>query len=475
MNIHPSRKEFDLPRSDSSIGLEQAVLHAVLTVPDRLKDFAENVIPADFSHPIHIRIAEHLIALHEAGREPSITSLLALFGDDEIEPGLPANRYVGNLFIGADNRQFLAPWRDTLETWQDAIRRRRLFDIGSRLQLASSTSIDAFELAHIGVDALDEIIAAQRTGKLREYDAGGAAEIALAHLDGDTPAYPTTGLIDLDGMIGGWPRGQLSIIAGRPGMGKSAVATSTFLRAARKGHGVAFFSLEMVGEQLGARLLTDLAFQHKSPIHYEDLLHRRLDDRQRKLIRDQAAALKALPVHIVEQRGLTISEIAAKSRKIAADFDRHGRQLEVIYVDHMLLVRASQRYAGNRVREVAEISDGLATIAKDLNVAVVALCQLNRGVEGRENKRPSLSDLRDSGAIEEDASVVIFAYRPAYYLEREKFDDATLEEARLQRHEHLKHVIEFGVAKNRNGRIGIVEAFVDIGANAIRNAGFNRI
>jgi replicative DNA helicase len=472
MNIQPMRRDFAIPAPDrSAVDLEQAVLHAVMVAPERLADFAQIATPEDFSHPAHARIAEHLLALHEAEREPSITALLALFGDEEFEPGLSAKDYIGKLFVGGTNL-LAAPWRDTVETWKDALLRRRLFAIGGRLQLAATTSIDPFDLAHGGVDDLDDVIAAQRAGRLREYDAGGAADMAIAHLEGDAPAYPTTGLADLDHMIGGWPRGQLSIIAGRPGMGKSAIATSTFLKAARKGHAGAFFSLEMVGEQLGARLLTDIAYQHQSPIQYEDMLHRRLTDRDKSRIQDAARVLRDLPVRIIEQRGLTMAEIAARSRKLASEFDRHGHPLEVIYVDHMLLVKASQRYAGNRVREVAEISDGLATLAKELNVAVVALCQLNRGVEGRESKRPSLSDLRDSGAIEEDASVVIFAFRPAYYLERERFDDATMEEGRQERLRHTKHVLEFGIAKNRNGRIGVIKAFVDIGANAIRNAGF---
>lgn len=474
MNIQPLRKQFEISEPSGSIDLEQAVLHAVLTQPERLQDFCRVTAPGDFSHPVHARIADHLASLHASGRQPSITALLALFGDDEVEPGLPAKRYVGQLFVGGESKVFLAPWRDTLETWQDHLRRQKLFSIGSRLQLAATTSLDVFDLAHAGVDELDDVIASQRTGKLREYDAGGAARIALAHLDGDTPGYPTTGLIDLDRMIGGWPRGQLSIIAGRPGMGKSAIATSTFLKAARKGHAGVFFSLEMVGEQLGARLLTDLAYQHRDPIHYEDMLHRRLEPRHVERLRKASEELDGLPVKIIEQRGLTMAEIAAMSRKAATEFDRKGQPLEVIFVDHMLLVKASQRYAGNRVREVAEISDGLATLAKDLNVAVVALCQLNRAVEGRESKRPSLSDLRDSGAIEEDASVVIFSYRPAYYIEREKSDDAALEQARQDQLARVRNLIEFGVAKNRNGRVGIVNAFVDIGANAIRNGGFEK-
>jgi replicative DNA helicase len=264
----------------------------------------------------------------------------------------------------------------------------------------------------------------------------------------------------------------MSVLAGRPGMGKSAAASSSLLRGARAGHASLFFSLEMVGEQLGSRMLTDLAWTRQHPIHYEDILHRRteiINDPARRRLAVAKDELAKLPVLIEEQRGLTFAEIAARSRKAANALDRQGRRLETIFVDHMLLVHPSARYSGNRVQEVREISGGLATLAKELDVAVVALCQLNRGVEGRENKRPGLADLRDSGSIEEDASLVIFLYRLAYYLEQQRFDDMLAEKARTDALEKSRNSLEFIVAKNRNGRCGTVDAFIDVGANAVRN------
>jgi len=137
-----------------------------------------------------------------------------------------------------------------------------------------------------------------------------------------------------------------------------------------------------------------------------------------------------------------------------------------------MLMRSSDRYAGNRVREVGEISEGMTELAQELDVAVVALCQLNRQVETRDNKRPTLSDLRDSGEVEQNASLVIFLYRSAYYLEQTRFDEPELEKKRQEMLEKTRDKLEFIVAKNRNGRVGVVEAFVNIGANAIRNASF---
>ena len=365
---------------------------------------------------------------------------------------------------------FTGPWLDAVEVVIDQSRRRRLAAIGSHLTQGSTLATRASDLATEAVTMIDNVLADMRTGQRLSYDAGGAGTPALARLDSDARAYPTTGLEDLDKMIGGWPLGQLSVVAGRPGAGKSAVATSTLMRTAKTGIPAAFFSLEMTREQLGSRMLADDT--RNAPIMYEDILNRRIDSCRRPRLEEAQSRLAQLPINIEEQQGLSVAEIAARSRKIAATATRAGQRLRVIFIDHMMLVRSSDRYAGNRVREVGEISEGLMALAQELDIAVVALCQLNRGVEGRDNKRPTLADLRDSGEVEQNASLVIFLYRPAYYLEQRREDDPEIErerEALLVKH---RHRLEFIVSKNRNGRPGVVDAFVNIGANAVRNASF---
>ena len=324
--------------------------------------------------------------------------MLAMLGDSELEPGYTTKTYLcelvgDNLLDGAG----LMPLSDAVEVVRDASQRNTLAIIGHALAArATSQTSPVGDIAGEAVQALDDVLSSLRAGARLSYDAEGAALTALAHLDSSERQYPTTGLADLDAATGGWPLGQLSIWAGRPGMGKSACASSAVLRAGKAGFGVGFFSLEMQGEQLGARLLTDLAFTGASPIYYEDILNRRIDEQQRRRLNRAAEALDGLPIRIEEQRGLNLAEIQSRARKMANTFARDGQKLSVLFIDHMGLVRASSRYAGNRVNEVSEISDGLATLAKDLDVAVVALSQLNRGVEGRDNKRPGLSDLRDS-------------------------------------------------------------------------------
>lgn len=454
-------------------GAEQTVLTACMAKPEQIGEIAARLKPDDFEGPFHRRIFTILVGLHNEGRKPSVEAIVSITGDDEVAPNTRVREYLKGM-VGDRIYSLALPLEDAIETVLDASQRKTLGTVGTELSLGATLGTKSVtDLASETVSKLDEILASVRAHKRRSYDAAQAGQSALDLLASKARPYPTTGLNDLDAMLGGWPRGELSVIAGRPGTGKSAVATSCVLKAARAGHPVCFFSLEMRDEQLGARMLTDLAFTQSTPLFYEDILKRKdLGENAVRRLQQAQEQLGSLPIHIEEQRGLTVAEIAARSRKIAAERQRAGKPLEMIVVDHLHIIKSSDRYAGNRVRELAEISDGLATLAKELDVAVVALCQLSRAVEGRENKRPSMPDLRESGAIEEDASVIIFLYRAAYYLEKQRFDDPEAERARIERLSEVRHSIELSVDKNRNGRVGIVDGFVDIGANAIRNASF---
>jgi replicative DNA helicase len=449
---------------------ERAVIAACLAQPDRLAEIEATLVPSDFEGHFHRRVIEVLFGLHREGRKPSIEALVSFLGDDEIAPDLTVRGYLKGVVV--DGLALLhLPIDDAIETIRDAAQRKLLAQAGSELMTAATTgSKSVATIATEAVAKMDEALSSVRCGRRKSYEVGAAGKSALALLDGTASAAPTTGLADLDQMTGGWPRGEPIIIAGRPGMAKSGVATCSAVKAAKAGHPVLFFSLEMRAEQLGARMLTDLAYTHESPIHYEDILLRRITDgRTRSRLEAAQKQLDALPIYIEEQRGLTIAEIGARSRKRAAACERAGHPLGAVFVDHLGLVRPSDRYVGQRVREIAEITDGLATLAKDLDIPVIALCQLNRNVEGRENKRAAMPDLRESGAIEEDASLIIFLYRAAYYLERERFDDPEHERQRLNALAEARNKIELQVAKNRNGRVGVVDAFIDIGANALRN------
>lgn len=460
----------------AAIEAEQAVVAALMANPSRVHEICARIRPEMFIDPINADIVRIVSELVAEGRTPSLQTLNAIAGDREVADGVTLRHHLGQLLRRQINGMF-APWQDSVDVVKDLATRREWRQIGMDIVAqAFDMGLSIPEVAANVVVNIDDTVAWARERKRLTYDAAGAADLAIEHLDGSSPMYPTTGLADLDHVSGGWPRGQLSIVAGRPGMGKSASCLNFARAAAKAGNATGVFSLEMQGMQVGARLLTDLAYASSGfNVYYEDILKRnteRIDERQRRRLADAREALKQLPLRVEEQRGLSLAEIIARTRKMAMEFDRAGQKLDVLFVDHIGLVRASSRYAGNRNRELAEITDGLATLAKDLEIAVVGLCQLNRGVEGRDNKRPGMSDLRESGAIEEDASLIVFAYRPAYYLMARKEDNADLESARLHALEETKHSLEYIVAKNRNGQVGTVNCFIDIGANAIRNRDF---
>jgi replicative DNA helicase len=170
-----------------------------------------------------------------------------------------------------------------------------------------------------------------------------------------------------------------------------------------------------------------------------------------------------------QQAGLNVSQIAARSRKHKAALERQGKTLDVVMIDHLGLVQATNRYAGNRTHEIEETTCALKALAKELNIAVVALCQLNRAVEGRDDKRPTLADLRDSGAIEQDADLIIFLFREEYYLSRSPFKSPAEEDRRVARLAQVRNRLDLIIGKSRNGPTGTVSIFFNASCNAARD------
>ena len=290
-----------------------------------------------------------------------------------------------------------------------------------------------------------------------------------------------SGFSSLDYILKGFKNSELIILAARPAMGKTSLATSIaynvadYCKQSEEG-GVAFFSLEMSLEQISIRLMT----AHEPTSNSQMLKTGRTGEASQisdiffQKIKDNMAQLQSMPLYIDETPAISISNIRTKAKRM-----KNKHNISLIVVDYLQLVKGSDRYRGNRVQEVSEITQGLKNIAKELNIPVIALSQLSRSVESRENNRPQLSDLRESGSIEQDADVVMMLYREAYYAWKDKpqqppYDEpddprqfliwqaATKKyedwEAEYARVEHLAEVI---VAKNRNGASGDAKLFFD--------------
>jgi replicative DNA helicase len=272
----------------------------------------------------------------------------------------------------------------------------------------------------------------------------------------------STGLIDLDKKLGGLHPSDLLILAGRPSMGKTSLATNIAFNIARthrrgrlpdgsegsvEGGVVGFFSLEMSAEQLAARILSEA-----SEVPSEQIRRGDMTEAEFRRFVEAAKALEACPLYIDDTPALPISQIAARARRLKRT---HG--LDVLIVDYLQLLKGSSRE--NRVQEVSEITQGLKAIAKEMDIPVIALSQLSRAVENRDDKRPQLADLRESGSIEQDADVVMFVYREEYYKEREKPGDHELEKmAQWQQiMEQVHGKAEVIIGKQRHGPIGSVD------------------
>ena len=448
-----------------NIDVEQGLLGAILMNNEVLDQISPFLAPDDFYDGLHGRIYENCLTLRNDGRRADPLTLKDYFRGETIND-LEVWQYLGKL-VGA--AAIPMSCLDYGRTIKDLAGRRTL--VGLSAWLSETVSQPGFKVADtVGsmIGELDTFLASSQDGKRTVDTLCNTSVQAVKSLDSDKVPSTPTGLADLDRVMGGYFPGEFVILAARPGMGKSCFAPSTLLQTARKGNGVMYFSLEMTGEALAQRCLSDLIWNSSTPVPYIDIRRRLVSDHDKERFRKAAESLKNITFVIDDRPGLTVAEVAARARAQAERFARDGKRLSVIAIDHLGKMRASGRYAGNKVQETGEISAGLAELAKDLNCTVLALSQLSRQVEGRDNKRPVLADLRNSGDLEQDADAVIFLYRRAYYLESIKSDDHEKEASRLEKLEDCKNEMDIIVAKQRSGPCRTMTAFCDMASNVVR-------
>lgn len=298
-------------------------------------------------------------------------------------------------------------------------------------------------------------------------------ELSVAYQAGsEAKDFAVAAPSSLGRQIGHWRRKRFYVIAGRPGMGKSTLALSSLVRTALRGYGVLMFSLEMGEDELTEIALCDLAWTPSRRIEYNSIrpnaVMRPGFAEKYGEVQQVAPMLGSAPFYICDKGGLTIGDIRSQALTYQQRLHAMGKRLDVLCVDHLGLIKPTGNYRGNKVAETEEVSAALKQLAKELDCAVVALAQLSRQTEGREDKRPTLSDLRWSGGIEQDADVVMMVYREEYYLRKEEAD--TDKEALRQRKlTACKNTLQVFVEKNRGGPTGEVKLFCDIGCGVVRN------
>src|ERR1700755_3583409 len=451
-----------------NIEAEQSLLGAILVNNDafyRVSDFLE---PKHFFETVHQKIYETAGSLIRMGTLAAPVTLKTFFPADADILGMTVSQYLARLAAEATT---IINAQDYGRTVYDLSLRRDLIGIGEEMvTVAYDAPVDFAPRAQIE-DAERKLYELAESGR---YDGGfqrfsQAMKIAL---DMAANAYQrdgrlsgiATGLRDLDAKMGGLQSSDLIIVAGRPGMGKTALATNIAYNIAKahraevqtdgtnktvNGGIVGFFFCEKSAEQLATRILAEQTSIASSMIRRGGI-----SEADFEKIRDYSIELQSLPLYVDEAGGLSSSQLTASARRL-----KRKKGLDLIVVDYIQLLQGSGKKGNdNRVQEVTEITTSLKALAKELNIPVIALSQLSRQVESRDDKHPQLSDLRESGSIEQDADVVLFVYREEYYLQNKEPKPGTPEHEKWQLDMSLAHgKAEVIIAKQRHGPTGTVD------------------
>ncbi|HSG33089.1 MAG TPA: replicative DNA helicase [Sphingomonadaceae bacterium] len=414
----------------ANIEAEAAFIGAVLVDNRVIEELPTQLRPEHFFEPVHQRVYERILTLLDRNAVVTPVTLKPYFEADEALKELGGLSYLARLT--GEGQGLLAP-REIAAQIYDLALLRELVAVGRNLvEEALDTSVDVAPLEQVenAEAALYKVaegastVSEAQSFRSATNTALGLIETALnsgGHVSGKT-----TGLTALNEKVGGLHDSDLVILAGRPGMGKTSLATNIAFNCADRfmrdkadgitksiGAPVAFFSLEMSADQLATRILAE-----QSEVSSELLRKGRITRDQFQKLSFAAQRLNELPLYIDDTPALSIAALRTRARRLKRRYD-----VGLIIVDYLQLMQGTSRNSDNRVNEISEISRGLKTLAKELNVPVIALSQLSRQVESREDKRPQLSDLRESGSIEQDADMVWFIFREEYYHDAKRPDE----------------------------------------------------
>ena len=448
------------------VDVEQALLGSILIDNYALELVSAVLKPEHFYDPLHQRMYEHIERMFGRGQVVTPLTLKSVMEGDDGLHQVGGLNYLQSLARAAPALPMPLQFARIL---QDLALRRRLIEVGQELaesayrsDLEPREQVEEAEKLLYNVAEKSRFASGPQGFDVALSQAVAQAEKALA-LGGQISGVPS-GFKDLDSLLGGLHSSDLLIVAGRPGMGKTSLATNMAFYAANlwakdkrdgmdqpRGAPVLLFSLEMAASQLSARILSE-----QTEIEMRKMRTGRFTDAEWDRFVQAAQQLGEVPLYIDDTGGISIAQIAARSRRL-----KRQKNIGMIVIDYLQLVEPSRR-AENRVQEISEVTKGLKALAKELNVPVMALSQLSRGVDNRDDKRPVLSDLRESGSIEQDADVVMFVYREEYYLKSREPEPGTGEHAQwMEKLERVHNRAEVIVEKHRHGPTNKVELFFD--------------
>ncbi len=448
-----------------NIELEQALIGCMLLNNESIGRLPDALKAEHFYAPLHRRLVEAIMLARSRDQLATPLTLKTQFESDPDFREVGGFQYLVRLVEDVPNARNLEQFGKAI---YDLAVRRELINVGEAVvndaydAPIDYTPSDQIEAAERALYALAD--PSKRGGGFKSFHE--AAAIALEQAEfarknrGGIPGV-TTGLVKLDEKLGGFQKSDLLILAGRPGMGKTALATNIAVNAARarmnhpeEGASVAFFSLEMSAEQLATRIISEV-----SRIPLWEIRKGKVDARDFGNLIEAVTLLEALPLYIDDSPGLSIAQVVARCRRMA----RSKTGLGLVVIDYLQLLEGSgARRHENRVQEVTEITKGLKNLAKELNIPVLALAQLSRSVDSRDDKRPVLSDLRESGSIEQDADAVMFVFREEYYHKSREPDHDDPEYGKwLEKMQRVHGKAEVLLEKHRHGPTGSIRVAFD--------------
>jgi len=441
-----------------NVEAEQAVIGSVLVSNDIFDEISPIINSQKFFDPIHAKIFETIENLIAKGLLANPITLKNHFDNSEGLKELGGQEYLIKITkFSTSVKQAI----DYANIVQEMHVRRELIKISESVleQASNATEITSGEemIQNAEKSLFDLAERGHFNQSFMKFENSLKLTIEMAksaYKNEEGIVGVPTGLTDLDSRLGGLHKQDLIIIAGRPSMGKTALATNIAFHAAKniekkeKKSTVAFFSLEMSSEQLSTRILSE-----QSRIRSNDIRRGKVSEKEFEKFIETSKNIFELPLYIDETPAITIAAISNRSRRIKRLFG-----LELIVVDYIQLMKSSATKEYNRVQEISEITQGLKALAKELDVPVLALSQLSRAVEQRDDKKPQLADLRESGSIEQDADVVMFVFREAYYLQNKEPTLGSVEHAEWrQKMDEISHLAEIMIGKQRHGPTGNVK------------------
>jgi replicative DNA helicase len=432
-----------------NVEAEVALIGAMLCEPKGVDHIADHLAGADFSDQFLGFVYDTIVREHSLGRSLNPITIRPLLEGEQGFADLGGKRWLADL--GAERTTLIGAGQFARDISEFAQRRRLVEGMRETITLAADYS----QPVEVIVQAADAAITAARDSEQSTVELSGAQclDSVIADFDQPVSGVECTIIPSIDKLLGPLRPSHFVVGAGRPGMGKTATAISYSLGAAARGHGVLFVSLEMSATELGERMAADLCLQHRIP--YEKIRDRTLDADQRREICRARDRIAEMPLQVIDQGGLKLGQLRTRVRRWARRFAARGQRLELVIVDYLQLLRPDRQM--DRIEAVGDISRTLKEIAKEHGLAVLALAQLSRAVEQRVDKRPQLSDLRESGQIEQDADAVLFFLRDEYYLRAaEPMHGDPKRDEWEKRIQACQGRIEFICAKRRNGPTGSI-------------------